>query len=305
MNPIQIVTEDLERYKRAVGLEVAGLKVRVISGICFALLMMGMVWLGGPLLAIGMCMISIIGYLELAKATKVREENSKISGFEIVSCVFIVLYYLTIYFQLQPILFILILGLLMISHMLIYVFSFPKFDATQVMHSCFSVLYAPVMLAFILMTRMLSNQLDTQNQIIGFYAVWMILISAWGSDTCAYFAGVLLGKHKITPKLSPKKTVEGCIGGVLGTSFFGFLYGLILKNNGVITSSYIWVFVLLGFGGSIAGQIGDLAASGIKRNYGIKDYGKCIPGHGGVMDRFDSVIFTAPLIYGLVVLFLG
>ena len=281
------------------------MKVRIISGLCFALSMMGIVWIGGPILAIAMCIISIIGYLELAKATKVRKEESKISGFEITSCVFIVLYYAAIYFQFQPILLLLLLGLLMIFHMLIYVFSFPKFDASEVMHSCFSVLYAPVMLSFILMTRMLSNQLDTQTHIIGFYAVWMILISAWGSDTCAYFAGVLLGKHKITPKLSPKKTVEGCIGGVVGTSFFGFLYGLILKNNGIIASDYIWVFVLLGFGGSIAGQIGDLAASGIKRNYGIKDYGKVIPGHGGVMDRFDSVIFTAPLIYGLVMLFLA
>lgn len=277
--------------------------------------MMGIVWVGGPILAIALCIIAIMGYLELSKATQVRKNNlseneqsdksgNKITGFEITSCVFIVLYYAVIYFFQNPTYYLLVLALLLVGHMLIYVFTFPKYDAMQVMHSFFSVLYAPVMLSFILMTRLLSNEMDTEQYIIGFYAVWMILISAWGSDTCAYFAGVTLGKHKITPILSPKKTIEGCIGGVIGSSFFGFLYGNILFNNAVIGKELIWIFIALGFFGSIAGQIGDLAASAIKRNYNIKDYGKCIPGHGGVMDRFDSVIFTSPLIYTLVVIFL-
>lgn len=266
-------------------------------------MMMGLVWIGGPVLAVSLCIIAIMGYLELTKATKVRVDD-KITGFEITSCVFIVLYYASIFFLRDSKYYMLLLAILLIAHMLVYVFRFPKYEASSVMNSYFAFLYAPVMLSFILMTRLLSNEMDTDKYIIGFYAVWMILISAWGSDTCAYFAGVTLGKHKITPVLSPKKTIEGCIGGVIGTSFFGFLYGLILKNNQIIDVNLIWVFVLLGFCGSIAGMIGDLAASGIKRNYGIKDYGKVIPGHGGVMDRFDSVIFTSPLIYTLVVIFI-
>lgn len=306
-------TEDLERFGRS-------LKVRVISGICFTLFMMGIVWLGGPVLAVCLCVISIMGYLELTKATGVRhthdtpkegeaneatkQKKDQITGFEIVTSIFIVLYFLLIYLFQNATYYLVLFALLLVGHMLIYVFRFPKYEAHQVMFSYFSFLYGPVMLSFILMTRLLSNQLDTEAYNIGFFAVWMILISAWGSDTCAYFAGVALGKHKIAPILSPKKTVEGCIGGILGSSFFGYLYGNILVNNGIIPTENIWIFVALGLFGSVAGQIGDLAASAIKRNYKIKDYGKCIPGHGGVMDRFDSVIFTSPLIYTLVVIFI-
>ena len=107
------------------------------------------------------------------------------------------------------------------------------------------------------------------------------------------------------PKLSPKKSIEGAIGGVLGAAIVGGLYGYFVVEPVITEQNVTWVFVLISAAGAVISQIGDLAASAIKRNHDIKDYGKLIPGHGGVMDRFDSVIFTAPMIYLLLEILLN
>jgi phosphatidate cytidylyltransferase len=133
----------------------------------------------------------------------------------------------------------------------------------------------------------------------GLVLVLLIFVSSWINDTCAYFVGRALGKHKMAPVLSPKKSVEGLIGGIVGAGVFGGIYGL-LFNSFVESISYApLIFALVGALGAIPAVIGDLAASAIKRNNDIKDYGKLIPGHGGILDRFDSIIFTAPIIYYL------
>jgi len=106
-----------------------------------------------------------------------------------------------------------------------------------------------------------------------------------------------MGKHKLAPILSPKKTVEGSIGGTVVATVLGALYGFILYSLGHLDFGYILIFALVAFVCSIAGQIGDLAASSIKRSRCLKDYGNIMPGHGGVLDRFDSIIFTAPLAF--------
>ena len=103
-----------------------------------------------------------------------------------------------------------------------------------------------------------------------------------------------MGKHKMTPELSPKKTKEGAVGGILGAALLGAIYG-------AVTGGTVWVYALICAVGGMISMIGDLSASAIKRNQGIKDYGDLIPGHGGILDRFDSVIFTAPNIYFLCV----
>ena len=126
----------------------------------------------------------------------------------------------------------------------------------------------------------------------------VIFIIAWGTDTFAYLSGSLFGKTKLCPKLSPKKTVEGSLGGILGAIILTLIYA---KYFGVFP---VWKFVLLSLIGSIIAQIGDLTASKIKRLTGIKDFGFIMPGHGGVLDRFDSILFTAPFIYYFVNFFL-
>ena len=119
-------------------------------------------------------------------------------------------------------------------------------------------------------------------------------VSAFISDGGAYFVGRACGKHKLAPEISPKKTVEGSIGGFVSSAVFMLIYGLIIDLCSGITVSYAWL-ALYGIIGSAVGQIGDLTFSYIKRRYGIKDFGNLLPGHGGILDRFDSLVFVAPL----------
>ena len=128
----------------------------------------------------------------------------------------------------------------------------------------------------------------------GAYLFLLPFIGAWVSDTFAYFTGRFFGRHKLAPIISPKKTVEGSIGGIVFDVAVFALYGVILSAKG-LTPNYP-ALCLAGLFVSILSQIGDLALSLVKREYGIKDYGKLFPGHGGVLDRFDSVIATAPVI---------
>ncbi len=123
----------------------------------------------------------------------------------------------------------------------------------------------------------------------------LVFIAPWVSDTFAYFCGRLFGRHKLIPSVSPKKTVEGAIGGIVFCIIGCVVYRLILGNFYDSLPPY-WVFAILGFVVAIVSQVGDLIFSLIKRRYDLKDYGKIFPGHGGVLDRFDSVIASAPLI---------
>ena len=137
------------------------------------------------------------------------------------------------------------------------------------------------------------------------FFILLILCFAWGGDTCAYFAGRAFGKHKLCPVVSPKKTVEGAIGGVLGTMVFGvaatLIYSIAADRMEAFTRSNIGVsmyvvIALLACVAAVLGIYGDLFASVVKRQCGIKDYGTIFPGHGGVLDRFDSVMLIAPFV---------
>lgn len=152
----------------------------------------------------------------------------------------------------------------------------------------FSIFYVAISIDFIVLTI---NSFEK-----GTIYVWTIFIVAFLTDTFAYFTGYLFGKHKLIPKVSPKKTIEGSIGGVVGSTVgcivFGYLFNLDMT-----------AMIIIGSIGSVIAQFGDLFASSIKRYVGIKDYGKLIPGHGGVLDRFDSVILVAPFVYYAIILF--
>nr|WP_297279294.1 phosphatidate cytidylyltransferase [uncultured Butyricicoccus sp.] len=129
----------------------------------------------------------------------------------------------------------------------------------------------------------------------GPFLVLLPLVAAWGSDTCALFAGMAFGKHKLAPVVSPKKTVEGAVGGVVGATLLMLLVVFLLNRYAAVSIHYAGAAVM-GALGAVIGQIGDLSFSIIKRQTGIKDYGHIFPGHGGVLDRFDSVIFVAPVV---------
>jgi phosphatidate cytidylyltransferase len=267
-------------------------KERTISSCIIVICALASILPGGIVLAAVLFIISIIGFIELTKACKVREQDKKINALEIMGIVLITLYYAITYLTQDTTYMTMIIIMALIAFMFVYVFGFPKFHANQVMDAYFSFVYCPVMLSFIFLTRQLDN---------GIYLVWMIFISSWISDTCAYAVGVMIGKHKLAPVLSPKKSIEGSIGGIAGSAIVGAIFGAYLDSV-LGLNDFTIILAIVGGIGSVISQVGDLAASAIKRNHDIKDYGKLIPGHGGIMDRFDSVIFTAPITYFLIIL---
>ena len=268
-------------------------KSRLISGILLVILALFTVGSGGYILALTLWLISIIAFHELCLACEIQKDKKKQNTLEVVGYIFISLYYIDMALLKNQQLMIMIVVMALIVLLMVYVFKFPKYHANQIMSTYFSFIYAPVLFSFVYLTRELEY---------GVYFVWVIFISSWISDTCAYCVGMLFGKHKLAPVLSPKKSIEGSIGGIVGSAIVGALFGYFVVEQIITEQQVTWIFALIGAIGSVVSQIGDLAASAIKRNYDIKDYGKLIPGHGGILDRFDSVIFTAPIIYYLALL---
>lgn len=266
-------------------------KERTISAAAITIVSLATILSGGIILALTLYTISLIGFFELTAACKVREDG-KVNALEWMGVLCVSVYYAVTYLVQDTTYSMQIIILAFIALMFAYVFGFSKYNANQVMNTYFSFIYAPVMLSFVFLTRQLEN---------GIYLVWMIFISSWVSDTFAYLVGVMIGKHKLAPALSPKKSIEGAVGGIAGAAAVGALFGFYLDNK-IGTLNLAVTLAIVGAVGSVISQVGDLAASAIKRNHDIKDYGKLIPGHGGIMDRFDSVIFTAPITYFLIIL---
>lgn len=264
---------------------------RFMSSIVLVVIALVTLIMGGELLWGVTLIISVIGYVELCRAVGVH--TKKCNALEVVGLLGIAAYYTAVLlseselFQLMA-----IIGVFMGS-MCVYVVTFPKYRSELVMANFFHFVYAPVMLSFLYLTRDLPY---------GEYIVWLILISSWGCDTCAYLVGICIGKKKIFPHLSPKKSLEGCIGGVLGAGLLGAAFGYFVIERATPEQTVTLIIAFICMAGAVMSQVGDLAASAIKRNHDIKDYGKLIPGHGGIMDRFDSVIVTAPIIYFLAAL---
>lgn len=263
---------------------------RLGSGIVLVIIALFTLSVGNIPLLVTLLFISLIAYRELTKALQCATDIKKLNALEVIGVVGVCAYYISVYFAKEHYFMLMCIVGVFIAEMMIYVLTFPKFKAEQVMAAVFSFLYAPVMLSFVYMTR---------ESRVGSYMVWMILISSWGCDTCAYIVGKSIGKRKIFPVLSPKKSLEGCIGGVLGAALLGALYGYFFVEKALPDQTVTWIIAFICAVSAVMSMAGDLAASAIKRNNHIKDYGKLIPGHGGIMDRFDSMIVTAPMIYFL------
>ena len=261
-------------------------KTRLISGIVLVIIALATIISGSWILFFTLLAVSLIGMRELYKVMKVSDEH--VTVLELVGYLGAVLYYIAMkadfgnYGTMAII-------ISMILILFVYVFGYPKYHAEQVMAAFFGVVYVAVMLSFIYLTRSLPD---------GKFLVWLIFLCSWGCDTCTYCVGMLIGKHKMAPVLSPKKSIEGAVGGVAGAALLGVIYA-------AATQGKMAEYALICAVGALISMVGDLAASAIKRNQNIKDYGKLIPGHGGILDRFDSVIITAPVIYYLAKTILG
>ena len=264
-------------------------KTRLLSGIVMVIILILTVGYGGNVLFGLLAVISLIGMSELYKVMNIHNKLLGSVGYAAAVAYYGLIFTgMTGHITMLSILF-------LVLCMVVYVFAYPEFRAEQVMTAFFGLFYVAMMLSYVYQTRMLPD---------GGIIVWLIFLSSWGCDTCAYCVGMLFGKHKMAPKLSPKKSVEGGVGGVVGAALLGALYALAMNAWGGAAVSPAQYAIICGVGGMIS-QVGDLAASAIKRNHDIKDYGKLIPGHGGILDRFDSVIFTAPVIYYLATMLAG
>ena len=260
------------------------MKTRVISGAVLVVLLAAVLLFGGPVLLIALALCSLAGVREMYRALGVLEDGKGVSPVAVAGFLAVVLYYLTIGFTgarfyggMAAGAVILIMGT--------YVAAFSGVKSEQAVGAVFGFFYVAFMLGFIYLIR-------TEED--GLFRVIPVFLSSWIADTCAYFTGVLIGKHKMTPVLSPKKTVEGAAGGVLGAGLSGVIFSLLTEGG-----AHMPQYFLICAAAAVISIFGDLAASAVKRDRGIKDYGALIPGHGGILDRFDSVIFTAPVIYFL------
>jgi len=252
---------------------------RLISGIVLVILAILIVGTGGTLLFAVTAALSLIGMFELYRVVQIEKKAPGIAGYAAG-----IFYYGLLWFHKEE--YIVLMALMML--MAIYVVTFPHYKTEQVTVAFFGIFYLAVMLSYLYQVRSMAD---------GKYLVWLIVLSSWGCDTFAYCAGKMFGKHKLTPVLSPKKTVEGAVGGVLGAALLGMIFGALFGGQmEEIVSPAVLCAIACAIAAVIS-QIGDLAASAIKRNHDVKDYGRLIPGHGGVLDRFDSMIFTAPAIF--------
>lgn len=261
---------------------------RTLSGIVLVAVMLGTIIPGGNILFAANMIISLVGVYELYKVLNIEKNTLGITGY-----VALILYYVMLYMGKTEYMMAFMVAFLMVL-LAQYVFMFPKYKTEQISNAIMSMLYAGVMLSYLYSVRQGNN---------GTYTVWLIFLCSWGSDTCAYLAGVAFGKHKMAPVLSPKKSIEGAVGGVIGAAALGAGYAAIFSDKIEMSINPVIAFALICAAGALISMVGDLAASAIKRNHDIKDYGNLIPGHGGIMDRFDSVIYVAPVIWILLQIF--
>jgi len=219
----------------------------------------------------------------------ISKEAKPVRWIGYLSCLFIALIHIVpTYLPGLPTNQILVLGIPTILLILFsqVIFTNMKTTFKDIAYTFFGMAYVIGFIVFIALLRGIDN---------GRILVWYAIIAAWGTDTCAYLIGMRFGKHKLS-KISPKKSIEGAVGGTIGATILVILYTLVMNNLYNLGYSYIYVTiatVIL----SIIGQIGDFAASSIKRYVDVKDYSNLIPGHGGMLDRIDSLMFLAPFAY--------
>jgi len=228
--------------------------------------------------------IAMLGMQEYFNA--VSKDSKPVRWLGYLACAFIALIHIIpIYLPISQVLLMVIPTTLLLLFSQV-VFTNMKTTFKDIAYTLFGMAYVIGCITFIALLRGLDN---------GVILVWYAIIAAWGTDTFAYFIGKKFGKHKLSP-ISPKKSVEGAIGGAVSAAIIAILFTLAINNIFDIKISYLFVGIATIILSAI-GQIGDFAASSIKRYVDVKDYSNLIPGHGGMLDRIDSLMFLAPFAY--------
>lgn len=248
------------------------MKVRIISAVIGLLLLIGGIWLGGKTLTVLFTFISIILNLEF------KYSNNYIFRLDdIITTIFISL----MFYSSSTL--VLALIILFVFVQLIMCILIKRVNLSTLKLSLFSLIYST--LPFLLLHRFIYLS-DPKLLFV------LVFIIAWSTDTFAFFTGVFFGRTKIFGKISPSKTLEGSIGGLIGSVLLSLIFGLIF-----LKTIPFYKILIISFFGSIVAQLGDLVASYIKREIGIKDFGFILPGHGGLLDRFDSIIITVAYLF--------
>lgn len=271
------------------------MKARIISGILGGLLLLFLSYTGGLWLAAGVGFLIVLGvyeYQQLIKGMDLSIPFPLLLGSGLIY----------LFLLISPGMEAIPWGPLGFAGIIIAIFTFVvllrelcyrdlknTFAKTSAM--IFGLVYPCILLSYIILIRKLPEP-------YGMHLLFMTYLLTWGTDTGAYFVGVHWGRHSLAPKVSPKKSIEGAIGGLVVGSLAGIIYAIWAK-----LPVLPWV-VIIPFA-TIIGQLGDLFESMLKRGANIKDSGHFLPGHGGVLDRFDSMMFTAPFIYYLALLWLS
>ena len=248
------------------------MKSRIISGLIGLALLITIVINGGIIFDLSVLLLSLVGVYEFNKAIRKIENINPINWINYALVIGLFLLNFTKNNILGFILF-----LYLITSLCLLVLK-SEYNVKDISITIFGGLYVPF---FFYHMYLLNDNVY----------IWLVFIGAFATDTFAYFTGVTLGKKKLCPEISPKKTVEGSIGGVVGTLIVMIIFSIKIRINNIAGIAILSIML------SIMAQIGDLVASTIKRSSGIKDYGNLMPGHGGVLDRFDSILFVTPIVY--------
>ncbi len=267
---------------------------RFVSAVVMVAVLLAAIVLGDGVVYAFALLVAELDLWELLRATGITDKEKGLSPFIYCEMVVLALMYAGMYFlpfQYPLILAIVILPVFLLSF---YVFKFNKFALRDIAIMITAYIYIGVMISFIPHIRV---QME-----YGIYLVWFILIPPMASDIFAYCIGILFGKHKFAPVVSPKKSIEGSVAGVIGSGLCLLLFALFMSKSIPVKSGFLPACFVIGCVCGGISQIGDLVASAIKREYSIKDYGNIIPGHGGALDRTDSIIYIAPIIYFCIML---
>lgn len=275
------------------------MKSRVLTGVIGSVIVTAwLLLMFTPVFSIVISVLSVIAAHEMLKAFSVKNPVFKGLCFLIAAAIPLYAEYKS---KLDLPLFPVITAVVIIS-LIISVLDFKKLSFEQVACSLASCTLIPSALSCIVLFRDLYVTYEgAYTKVDGIFFIIFIFIASWGSDTFAFFAGKFFGKHKLAPVISPKKTIEGAIGGTLCSTLVNV--GLYFLFNHFFTLSSNTGFVLVLIASPVLSVIsifGDLAASTIKRHHGIKDFGNLLPGHGGIMDRFDSTCFVLPVLYSII-----
>lgn len=262
------------------------MNIRVISALVAIPILLFFVISGGYVFRLGIGIISIIAIYEYTKAYKVSNINviwpNIIIG--------LILTYTLMFIDKSN------YSILVVYFITLISMAMPIFNEKYNIISS-----AVTLIGYIYIVNFFALLIPIREHKYGFNLIWLVIIISFFCDTFAYYVGKNFGKHKLCPAVSPKKTIEGSIGGILGS-----VIGVALWGYFSTSVPFTWTsLIILAIVASIISQIGDLSASLVKRYVGVKDYGKIMPGHGGILDRFDSILFTAPVVYCYIVFFIG